>query len=192
MKRTKKVVSLVMLTGMLSFSMMGSALAAPAKDIQGHWAEKTIQDWVQKGWIQGYSDGSVKPDRTISRIELVVLVNKAFQFEGKNNINFTDVSEKDWFYNDLQKASAAGYILGYEDGSFKPNQQISRQEIAVIMSRILKLSVSLLQQIHSLIRKQVQIGAKALSAPLLMQRSYLGTIKRSLDLREMRPELSRL
>lgn len=142
MKRTKKVVSLVMLTGMLSFSMMGSALAAPAKDTQGHWAEETIQDWVQKGWIEGYSDGSVKPDRTISRIELVVLVNKAFQFEGKSTIHFTDVSEQDWFYNDLQKASAAGYILGYEDGSFKPNQQISRQEIAVIISRILKLSYS--------------------------------------------------
>lgn len=61
---------------------------------------------------------------------------KFFGFTNKQKINFKDVSQIDWFYNDICAANEAGYINGYGDGTFKPNQPITREEVAKILVSI--------------------------------------------------------
>jgi len=131
----------LVLTVLLSvFAGATPSFAQPA-DIQGHWAEKQIGDWVAKGLASGYPDGSFRPDNSITRAEFITLVNKSFGFTVQARIYFNDVSSTGWFYNEIAKAGAAGYISGYEDGSMRPENEISRQEVAVILTRLLKLKI---------------------------------------------------
>jgi hypothetical protein len=81
-------------------------------DIQGHWAQAQIADWVEKGLARGYNDGTFKPDKSITRAEFITLVNKAFGFTKKSQINFKDVSTADWYSEEIAKAAAEGYITG--------------------------------------------------------------------------------
>lgn len=108
-------------------------------DIHNHWAEKQIAEWVNNGLIKGYSDGTFKPDNSITRAEFAVIVNRIFGYTRISGDNFSDVSARDWFANDVKRSKAAGYILGTDDGKFLPNNKISRQEAAEIIFRILEL-----------------------------------------------------
>jgi len=110
------------------------------KDIKGHKAEADIQEWLDKGLITGYPDQTFRPDNVISRGEFVALVNRVFKYSDKSTISFKDLKQTNWVYIDVQKAIAQGYINGFEDNTFRPNKQITRQETAVILSKILKFN----------------------------------------------------
>jgi uncharacterized protein YjdB len=131
---------------MLLFTMVFCITAAPVyasagpTDISGHWAQSQIEKAYAQGLVIGYPDGTFKPDQNVSRAEFVTMVNNAFGFKAETSTYFTDVKDTDWFAGQISRAKAAGYISGYEDGSFKPDNYISRQEVASIMSRIIKTS----------------------------------------------------
>lgn len=115
---------------------------AQLSDIQGHWAEAQLNDWLNKGFAHGYPDGTFKPDHPISRAEFMTLVNQSLGYSAAVPINYSDVKESDWYADEIAKASAAAYISGYEDGTIKPNQAISRQEAAAILAKIAKLDTN--------------------------------------------------
>ncbi|GGD84928.1 S-layer homology domain-containing protein [Paenibacillus nasutitermitis] len=143
---TKKVVSLAV-AGSLSLSMLGAVNVAAgttdaATDISGHWAEQNIQQWISQGLIEGYADGSFQPNKSVSRAEFMALVNRAFGFAETGGVSFKDLKETDWSYSDIQKAVKAGYIAGFQDGTIHPNAPITRQEIALIIERLLDLTPS--------------------------------------------------
>lgn len=117
------------------------AMAAPS-DIAGHWAESVITQWQSKGLIQGYEDGTFKPGNTITRAEFVTLMNNAKGFWSEGSINFSDVKNGSWFYSVVARAVAAGYVKGYSDGSFKPNNTITRAEAAMMIANTAKLSAN--------------------------------------------------
>lgn len=126
------------LTLIWNLSFIEQVFAAPAfKDTFGHWAEEDIDIAVEKGYINGYSDGYFKPDVSIKRAEFVKLVNQAMGYTATTDISFSDVRTSDWFYKDIQKGVEAGYVNGYSNGSyFLPNNPITREEVAVILYRI--------------------------------------------------------
>ncbi|MBP1993663.1 discoidin domain-containing protein [Paenibacillus eucommiae] len=108
-------------------------------DVKGHWAENPLKEWIASGLIQGYSDGTLKPDRTVNRGEAFALMNRSFGFYEQAQINFSDVTVSDWEYEEVAKAVKAGYVEGYEGGTIGVKQPISRQEAAVIITRLLGL-----------------------------------------------------
>ncbi|CAK4852139.1 unnamed protein product [Aphanomyces euteiches] len=127
------------------FSSFGVAFGAPASataasDIKSHWAETQITAWVDKGIIKGYEDGSFKPDNTITRAEFMALINRSFGFTEVAAISFSDVAASNWAYAEAAKAVKAGYITGYADGTIGASKAISRQEVAVIVDRLLGLT----------------------------------------------------
>ncbi|CAH8249100.1 S-layer homology domain-containing protein [Paenibacillus melissococcoides] len=71
-----------MLGIIMALSSAAAALAAPARvqDIEGHWAEKAMTEWKEKGLLRGYADGSLQPNRAVSRAEFAALINRAFPF----------------------------------------------------------------------------------------------------------------
>lgn len=142
----KRCLSWIVLSVFMLTVFLGTGLAqantATFSDIQGHWATGEIEKMVDQGIAKGYPDGSFKPDANISRAEFITMVNRAFKLTGTAEVDFSDVKSVDWFVDEVAIAVVAGYIKGYEDGSMKPNNDISRQEVAVIIARKLNLSSS--------------------------------------------------
>ncbi|CEN92922.1 S-layer homology domain-containing protein [Paraclostridium sordellii] len=106
------------------------------KDIDGHWANKQISKFIENSYANGYEDNTFRPDNQITRAEFVKLVNKYFGFNDKGVSNFKDINQKNWYYNDVCIAIQAGYINGYEDNTFRPDNIITREEAAKIIVSI--------------------------------------------------------
>ena len=120
--------------GLLTDDVYG---ATKFSDINDHWAKSYIQKAVNKGFVKGYPDGTFLPEKAVSRAEFIKMVNSAIGNTGMASINFNDVPKNEWYYSDISKAVSAAYVSGYTDGSFLPNASISRQEAAVIISRLI-------------------------------------------------------
>jgi hypothetical protein len=127
---------------MLVLSFSSAFAAAAASDIKGHWAESQISAWMDQGFIKGYEDGSFKSDNTITRAELIALINRSFGYKDEALISFSDIAPSNWAYTEVAKAVKAGYIAGYEDRTIRADKAISRQEVAVIVGRLLNLSAA--------------------------------------------------
>ncbi len=133
---SSKKLTVLLLTSVLTVSISTATVSAKPNDTAGHWAEPVIEKWVDAGFITGYSDGTFRPDNPVTRSEFIALVNRAFSFENKTDIYFTDLSPDYWGYEEIQKGAAAGYIEGGTEGTFRPDAFVTRQEAATIMSRI--------------------------------------------------------
>lgn len=130
-----------MLIFAIVFTSSASAeeIAAPEfSDLdETHWAYEGINKLVGEGIIIGYPDGTFKPEGNITRAELVKIVNMVFEFtEIEEATDFTDVKAEDWFFDNVLIAQQAGYIVGYPDGTFKPNGLITREEFCKILDVI--------------------------------------------------------
>ncbi len=110
--------------------------AASFSDINNHWAKDYILDAANKNIISGYTDGTFLPDKPVTRAEFTKMVNNALGNNATSSVTFTDVPAAEWYHNEISKAVAAGYAGGYDTGTFLPNNNITRQEAAVMLSRI--------------------------------------------------------
>lgn len=106
------------------------------KDVDGHWASNDIYYFTNKGYINGYSDNTFRPNNQITRAEFVKIVNNVYGFSEVGEIKFTDVSQDAWYAKDVAIAVKAGYINGKSEIIFDPNAPITRQEAAKIISVI--------------------------------------------------------
>ena len=86
--------------------------AAEFKDTSKHWAKTYIEEAVKYGFVSGYTDGTFKPDNPITRAEFTKMLNSAIGNTAETDINFPDVKSGKWYYNDVQKGVAAGFISG--------------------------------------------------------------------------------
>lgn len=135
----KKIICSLLLFLMVITSFFPISIYGLSKDYEGHWAEDTIDLWINNGYIKGYSDGSFKPEGLITRAEFITMVNKLFSYNEKADINFSDVQTDDWYYEEVQKAYKAGYINGVSEFKFSPDSYLTREQAAVIISKIMNL-----------------------------------------------------
>ncbi len=132
----KKIAS-TLIAGILLGIMPISIYANPKlSDINGHWAKNTIQDFVNKGYISGYEDNTFRPENHITRAEFVKIANNYFGYKSNYNNKFSDIKPSDWFYEDVVTGNGMGYIDGYNDGTFRPNNNLTREEAAKIIASI--------------------------------------------------------
>lgn len=100
---------------------------AQASDVAGNWAEPFIRALVDKGIIAGYPDGTFRPDQAITRAEFAALLNKSFTLQPTRAARkFKDVPSRYWAADVIQKAYQSGFLAGYPNGTFAPNQNIIR------------------------------------------------------------------
>ena len=137
MKKAFKTLAAAFLPTILTVTAFNAHVLANTDGISGHWAETQIKEWANIGYISGYPDGTFLPDNSITRAEFLTLVNKIFKFENKTNINFIDVRPDYWAYSEIQKGISAGYVSGDKNGTFRPDDFITRQEAAVIINKLL-------------------------------------------------------
>lgn len=107
-------------------------------DIANHWAKQSIDRLISLGMVVGYEDGTFRPDNNISREELVTILDRLNLDIGNvnNDIVFTDVTKNQWSYNSIILMAQKGLIDGYEDKTFRPQNNMQRQEFAIILYKI--------------------------------------------------------
>lgn len=109
-------------------------------DIHGHWAGERIQSWLDRDLAAGYPDGTFRPDGQVTRAEFVAFMNRAYDVpESGSAPGFSDVPGGHWSYRHVAAAAQAGLVTGYPDGTFGPENAITRQEAAAIVNRLLEL-----------------------------------------------------
>ncbi|MDH6088561.1 S-layer homology domain-containing protein [Umezakia ovalisporum] len=110
-------------------------------DINGHWAEPFIRALASMNLINGFADGTYQPNQLMTRAQYAALVALAFKPTPKRPaIDFTDVSPDFWAYPALQIASRGGFISGFSDGTFRPDQNVQRLQVIVSLVNGLKLA----------------------------------------------------
>lgn len=111
-------------------------LNAFAQNSNAHWAAKTLEKWVTYELLTEH----VNPDQRLERLDFVILINHILGLTEEGSVQFTDVDADSAEGKAVSTAAAAGYMKGYPDGSFRGNQPITRQEVAVILTRIFNIS----------------------------------------------------
>jgi parallel beta-helix repeat protein len=106
-----------------------------------YWAKGYIEALASKNIIAGFPDGSFKPDEPVTRAQFAAIVAKAFNPAPKiAAIPFTDVKSDFWAYAVIQTVARGGFIAGYPDKTFKPQQQIPRVQALVALANGLGLT----------------------------------------------------
>ena len=107
-------------------------------DIHGHWAEVTIQLLAGKGVVVGYPDGTFKPDHAITRAEFAAILVRAMGLPLVEGNVFTDTADH-WASNAISSAYAYGYIHGYNQNTYAPDELITREQMAMMIVNALQL-----------------------------------------------------
>ncbi|MFC5470135.1 cadherin-like beta sandwich domain-containing protein [Cohnella suwonensis] len=118
-----------------------SASETNLTDIKGHWAEASIRELIQSGAISGYPDQTFKPNNKITRAEFVSILVKAFKLKAPDSKTFADTTDH-WAKDSIGSTAALGIATGDGEGNFRPDDPITREEMALIIVRALKLNAS--------------------------------------------------
>jgi len=108
-------------------------------DLNGHWAKVDIESLASKRIVNGVTPSSFSPNQSITRAEFAALLVRSLGLSAPAAAaSFSDVAEADWYSGAVEQAVHAGLIEGYQDGTFKPNDRITREQMAVMLFRALK------------------------------------------------------
>ncbi|THF81724.1 RCC1 domain-containing protein [Cohnella fermenti] len=134
-------------------------------DTNGHWARKDIESLASKLIVNGISNESFAPNATITRAEFAALLVRALGLQAEATDNpFDDVQANDWFAADVQAALQAGLIRGFADGTFRPNERITREQMAVMIAGAIKASGNRPETIRSEAWNDLFADAEEISA----------------------------
>lgn len=122
------IVSFVMVTlGALSFA------ATTFSDIEGHWAKNVVEEMAAKGVLNGFEDGTFRPDESVTREQFAKILVETLKIAGNTtNIKFVDIEEDRWSKDYIYRASR--YLTGYENNGkyfFRPTEASVREDVAV-------------------------------------------------------------
>ncbi len=110
-------------------------------DIANHWAKDAINRLGSKLIIEGQDSGRFGPSDDITRAEFTAILVRALGLEPSNSSSeFTDVQATNWYNNDISTAVAYGLISGFEDGTFRPDDRITREQVMTIVAEAMKLT----------------------------------------------------
>lgn len=105
------------------------------------WSNVAISTMAEGDYITGYPDGTFRPGANITRAEFATMATRFASLLGVADTTFTDI-DGHWAEQYILKATKAGWIAGYPDGTFKPENPITRAEVMTIINRVLARSVN--------------------------------------------------
>ncbi len=96
---------------------------------------------ISGGYVNGYQDGTFRPDNAITRAEVAAIMAKTVNYKKEEdksytNTPFSDVARSEWYADDIGFVASLGVIAGYKDGTFKPNSNITRAEFVTMAMKI--------------------------------------------------------
>ncbi len=135
--------TIIFTTDRLSKYALMEKTAPPIKtfvDIKGHWAQSDIELMASLGIVRGISEDYFAPEMPVNRAQFAAFLIRSLDIEEVTPVtpHFEDVQPDAWYYGAVEGAYAAGLIKGYEDGTFRPEHEISREEMTALIARALK------------------------------------------------------
>ncbi|MBE9241951.1 S-layer homology domain-containing protein [Synechocystis salina] len=107
-------------------------------DLQGYWGGQYVTTLAERGIIGGFPDGSFQPNAQITRAQFAAIAVKAFNLSpGNSTRNFRDVPSNYWAAPAILAVSSSGLVTGFPDGSFRPEERITRAQALVILAKAL-------------------------------------------------------
>ena len=104
---------------------------------EGAWYTAYVKYLSNVDIVEGYEDGTFRPNNNITRAEFATIASRFFELEGGEDNNFPDVADDHWAKSYIDSAVIKGWLIGYEDGTFRPDQPIKRSEAVTIINRML-------------------------------------------------------
>ena len=116
-----------------------SEIIGQFQDIAGHWAQKAIVSAIEKGIFKGVTENSFAPERQMSRAEFITVLGRmSEQATMLREVPFKDVDANAYYAQHVAWGAALGLMKGFEDGTFRPEAKITREQAAVIFANYLK------------------------------------------------------
>lgn len=119
-----------------------TAVTKPAfafTDTSMHWANTTIEKMKTSRIINGYEDDTFRPDENMTRAEFITVINRMLGLHEESSKYIPDINRSKWYYSEIRKAVKVGIIQGDANGATHPEDNITREEAIVILSRAFKL-----------------------------------------------------
>ncbi len=121
-----------------ALGLNGTQRATTFKDVsKSNAASGHIQSAVDKGIIQGFSDGTFRPNQKVTRGQMAIFLVRAFNLTETTAVKFKDVSKSSAAYPYIGKLLAAKITSGYSDNTFRPDQAVTRGQFSAFMARAL-------------------------------------------------------
>ncbi|RBW67607.1 glycosyl hydrolase family 18 protein [Bacillus taeanensis] len=110
----------------------------PFKDTLTHWARYDARAMHEKGWMKGMEQDLFAPDQTLTRAQAAAIIARALNLQptGNQSASFQDTANH-WAKSDIELVADYGIIIGTETGKFSPDAPITREQIAVILDRVI-------------------------------------------------------
>ena len=105
----------------------------------GHFAFSAIESLSSLEVIKGYSDNTFRPDQYVTRGQAAAMINRALKYTPSTKTTFIDVASTYAFANDIAAMKELGIINGYSDGTYRPNETLTRTQMAVIIANAFNL-----------------------------------------------------
>jgi hypothetical protein len=156
------------------------AYTATFTDTVGHWAEADVKLLAARGIVKGMTAATFAPEAKITRAQFTALMLRALGITEQNatGLRFNDVPANAWYAGAVETAAAKGLVSGYPDGAFKPDANITRQELGAMVAKALsfqgKAEALTNQQVNELLKPfadRNEIGAWAEKAAALMAKT---------------------
>lgn len=118
---------------------MGKPMNLPQRfdDVGDAWYSKAVNFAADRGYITGYEDGTFRPENPITRSEFAVILCNYLDLTPGNHPEFSDVNFDFWASEYIDILSVYGYISGYPDGTFRPDNTITRAEAVTMINKAL-------------------------------------------------------
>ncbi|MFW5648187.1 MAG: S-layer homology domain-containing protein [Candidatus Alkaliphilus sp. MAG34] len=131
-------------------------------DIENHWSKDYVKSMVAKHVIDGFEDGTYRPEDKLTRAQFAKLLVEALELDmAVDKGNFEDVGAGHWAKDYIETARQQGIIQGYGDGTFKPEQFINRSEMATTITNALKLDKNISSTVLGQFRDSLEIPSWA-------------------------------
>ena len=137
----RRVLSTIIALLLVAALLPMSVLAASYTDTDGHWAESSIERWLDAGVVQGTGD-AFAPDSDLTCAQLATILAKLLRLPAADDAGFTDNAADAWYYDAINRCAAAGILKGYADGTVRPNETISRVRAMVMLARALGIEAA--------------------------------------------------
>lgn len=129
----KKLFTLMLLT-----LLLWTPIVAEASDVKGHQMETELNYWINKGVIRADAKGNYNPNKAVTRGEFASYIARALELPTSTKHKFKDLKANTTLTTEIQNAAGAGILSGYPDGTFRPNEKITRQHMAGMMYKAMR------------------------------------------------------
>lgn len=137
----KKAVSFLSVLLVVSLFIGSAIQGAALKDIrEGQNFYSEISYLLNKNIITGYKDGTFRPGEKVTRAAAATMIGRALGFDGtQTNSSFRDVSKESFASGYIEEAVKGKIIKGFTDGTFRPNEEVTRGQMAIFIARAFEL-----------------------------------------------------